>query len=87
MSKEEDPLEVVKSKHDLAVSNIPLLMKDGKPHYTFQLHIEYTSPEGARLMRVTTQAMPVTSNRALAESGWLLLSLIPKHNNNNIISN
>lgn len=47
----------------------PPLQVDGKPHLPFQLQVEYTSRDGSRLMRVITDAKPITRDRTAAEKG------------------
>ena len=47
----------------------PTLQLDGKPHLPFQLQVEYTSKDGSRLMRVITDANPITRDRGMAEKG------------------
>ncbi len=49
--------------------NAPPLQVDGKPHLPFQLQVEYTSRDGSRLMRVITDAKPITRDRTAAERG------------------
>jgi len=52
-----------------AAPDIPPLQVDGKPHLPFQLQVEYTSKDGSRLMRVITDAKPITRDRIAAEKG------------------
>ena len=52
------------------VSRAPPLQVEGKPHLPFQLQVEYTSKDGSRLMRVITDANPITRDRTVAEKGW-----------------
>ena len=71
------------------VEYTPPLQIEGKPHLPFQLQVEYTSKDGSRLMRVITDAKPITRDRGVAEKGtswfvtmktdtviWLLLKII-----------
>lgn len=45
------------------------IIRNGKAHLPIQLQMEYTAIDGARIMRVFTRAMPVTTNRQTAENG------------------
>ena len=51
------------------VEYTPPLQIEGKPHLPFQLQIEYTSKDGSCLMRVITDAKPITRDRGVAEKG------------------
>ena len=52
---------VVKGKQ----GRVAPIIRDGKAHFPIQLQMEYTAVDGARLMRVFTRAMPVTTNPKL----------------------
>ncbi len=52
-----------------AAPDAPPLQVDGKPHLPFQLQVEYTGKDGSRLMRVITDAKPITRDRTAAERG------------------
>ena len=68
----DGPLEVVKPKKMPICSEtteVPPLTIDGELHYPFQIQIEYTAHNGSRLMKVITNAKPLTRDRNIAEKG------------------
>ena len=56
---------IVKGKQ----GRVDSIIRNGKAHLPIQLQMEYTAIDGARIMRVFTRAMPVTTNRQTAENG------------------
>ena len=74
MAGDEDPSEIVKSKHQSESVNVSLLNINGKLYYPFQTQIEYTRHDTARLMKVITLAKPKTSDRTTAEKGMYITS-------------
>jgi len=68
----DGPLEVVKPKKMPIRSDpteVPPLTIDGELHYPFQIQIEYIAHNGSRLMKVITNAKPLTRDRNIAEKG------------------
>ena len=65
-------MEVVKPKKmpiHSKPTDVPPLTIDGELHYPFQIQIEYTTHNGSRLMKVITNAKPLTCDRKIAEKG------------------
>jgi len=68
----DGPLEGVKPKKmpiHSEPTEVPPLTIDGELYYPFQIQIEYTAHNGSRLIKVITNAKPLTRDRNVAEKG------------------
>ena len=70
---DEDPSEIVKSKHQSGSLDVSLLYINGRLYYPFQVQFAYTKRDGARLLKIITQVKPKTTDRETAEKGGFLV--------------